>query len=596
MTLDTNPKALLKQLRLPQPDLSQLSFCLSNRASRVATWASQLPATRINHTSVLLYQALPEVCRLNTTAANRLEMLEHLRPYVQQCIQGLSQAFLGKPLILPDHAQKAAVIAQALQKHMSNGYCLVIKELVDKQPQLKDDQRQRVSLALHRAITGMGLQFLRNSQIYTPVSNQLWLELNSLYFLAEQLGLLKDTHHDTLLQGTRRNSIEQAYGRILLLACANPNQLRQHEVNHLYEALEDWSRLLRLVPCSDNNNSSNNSSHLYAIQLGADQPPGYKSQVAPDVPRSSLRELNLTLLLNALQSSHKQGAGEGDPVSIPNSISDYLLSHTLKVWSEELRRHLPRKRSQDVVEVAVGLTSIHYHLAGQLMFEHFLQDSCQLSSQGGQFNSHGVSSQYDSWDSVSDAPPLMGVSIDEDDAETLEASDNHGKYPLFQVQVADISPAGYGLNWREQIPPQAVAGELIALRSARQRHWNVGVIRWVRQHRGASQLGVQLIAQNAHAIAIQQLQQTSGDHIQMRGLISHKAGSQLNNNALITASFPFRANNKVRFNREGVATTAQLSKLLQSTSSINVFSYRQLDSGSLGDDKSSQAEEFADNW
>lgn len=589
---------LVKRLRLPEQNQPILSFCQSNRAGKVADWASHLPATRINHTSVVLYQALPEVCRLDTSPTNRLEILEHLRPYVQQCILGLTKSFLDQPLIMPDSAMKTAIIAQALQKHMSNGYSLVVRAMIQKQPdgKFKDEDLNRFGLAIHRAISGMGLQLLRNSQIYTPVSSQFWLEIYTLYRLAELLNLLDKGYRDPQLKQQPKTTIDQTFQRVLLLACCHHSQLRQQEVEIVFDALEGWSTLAHLAPFQESNENH------YATDLNDNLSPRYKSQLSHGESSTTkdLRELNLQPLLRALKRIEEQGSSEHDPVTVPGNMNPRLLSHVIGAWGEEFRRYQPRKASKNLLEIAVGLTSVHYHLCGQESFEHFLRHRCKTRNpMSRQFRVQGLTADYDPWDEAFDADPEARTHTGKSLNLTSEASSSSGpaKYPLYQIQISDISTGGVGLNWHQQIPAQVKTGELVAVRDPEAAHWNLGVIRWVKQHKGMSQLGIQLIAQQARAIAVQQLQKSGRDNVYMRGLSSEKAGTRFNEKALITASYPFRAGNKARMNQQGETSTVQLSHLLYSSSSINLFRYRPVEAAHRDTPEAPPEEDdFPENW
>src|SRR5690606_33071038 len=128
--MSSTPKVteLLNRLHTPPQDLAQLSFCKSTPGA-IKAWVDALPLTQMNFVSTQLYRALLEIARLKVSPEVRLAMLEHLRSPTQQTIQGLSQSFLNQPLILPEAARKTATVAQALQKHMSNGYLAVVREL-----------------------------------------------------------------------------------------------------------------------------------------------------------------------------------------------------------------------------------------------------------------------------------------------------------------------------------------------------------------------------------------------------------------------------------------------------------------------------------
>lgn len=570
---------LVTRLRLPAQDQAALSFCASTSARSLATWASQLPAPRTNQTSVLLYQALPEICRLQTSASNRLEILEHLRPYVQHCIQGLAKAFLDQPLIMPESAVKTAIIAQALQKHMSNGYSLVVRELAEKHPDgrfRKDERTALFGLAIHRAITGLGLQLLRNLQIYTPVSSQFWLELHTLYLLAEKTSLLRQPYADPLLKQQPATTIGQAYARVVLLWCTHANQLRQQEVSQIYEALESWSGLVQLAP------GFNCDRNPFGVDLQGNRPPRYKSHLLRDgQPETGMAhevyELQVAPLLDVLRRIVDQGPSANDPITVPAGFSSRLIRHLLSAWGEEQQRYQPRKPAQNTLEIAVGLNCVHYHLADGQTFEEFLWEGCQIRRRTSKrFRLPGLGASYDPWDDAFDAEKQQHPSYDHilktDTVRTEEpAADKH---PLYRIRISDISPGGYGLTWEQDIPAQVKAGELMALREFGEAHWSLGIIRWVKQHKGKSQLGIQLIAREAQAIAIQQLQKTGQDNVHMRGLISSRAGTNFSEQALVTAQHPFRVHNRVRISQNGSTTQAQLTELLSSSPSINLFAYQ----------------------
>ena len=175
-----DPALLLAQFKLPPQDINLLTFCLSKKPGKVAEWADELKLTQTKATSAELYKAVPEIAHLKTDAKSRFEMLEAVWPAVQHVAQELSKDFLNQPLMMPDAAQKAAIVAQALQKHLLDGYTVCVKELVD-QKRLKAGQQELLQHAIFRAISCAGLLMLRNYQLYTPVPPGVWLRLHGLW-------------------------------------------------------------------------------------------------------------------------------------------------------------------------------------------------------------------------------------------------------------------------------------------------------------------------------------------------------------------------------------------------------------------------------
>jgi len=605
MTLHAQLDTLLARIKLPPQDQTALSFCGgSSRASRVSKWAAELPATRITHTSVLLYQALPEVNRLETTISTRLEMLESLRPYVQQCIKGLAQSFLNKPLILPEETMKTAVIAQALQKHMTNGYCLAATQLLKRsqQHELKPQEQEQLLFSLHRSLTGLGLQFLRSTQLYAPIPAQLWQEAHALYQLSEQLELHQSGVTDALLsQGA--TSCTQAYIRTLLLASARPNQLRQQDMQTLFDALEPWSKLVHLSPESDN------QRNLFIVDLSSKHGPHYREQ-GSDNSDPSIRELDVSPLLDSI---HKQREDSGlQIIEIPPRMSETLLRHITDSWGVARKRDQQRRPSQGSMDVSVGLTNIHFHLSGNIPFKSFIlqrgkaalhKDNPFEHNPNKRFASADLHGTEDPWANSFDAEggktlsSSSGGNISTHNVEHAmrqhEAEEHREKHPIHQAQLHDASPGGYCLKWQSEIPAQVKAGEILSLREPGRQQWVIGVIRWVRQSKGASLLGVQLLSPQVEPYAIQQVQKTGEDSSYMRALLAAPVKSIDLPPSILTAAIPFQARDKVKLNHQGQVENAQLIESLFATSAIQQFSFRVLEKTKpIGDKK----DEFGADW
>ncbi|GAA5317457.1 MAG: hypothetical protein AseanaTS_26620 [Candidatus Pelagadaptatus aseana] len=595
MMPDTETQQLLEIFKLPPQDRRTLGFCQDHRPAAVAAWAEALPATRISNTSVLLYKALPEVVRIETTPANRLAMLESLRPYVQRCIQGLARNFLNQPLILPEGAMKTAVIAQALQKHMSNGYLVVLKDLLHKRSDKKisSQEQHELGLVLHRSITGLGLQFLRSAQLYTPAPPQLWRELNGLYVMAERLDLLHQSHPDQLLKHQPANTIEQSYIRTLMLACASPNQMRQNDVLALYDALESWSLRLHLKEAGSNQNN------LFVVDLDSNHGPIYKTRYEGGYG-ARVRDLDFSPILFALEKLDSGHVEEGF-VPIVGPLASLIYTHVRESWGVARSRHSKRLSSHTRLDVVVGLSAIHFHACEGLDFNEFLAggSDSSLSMLTTRFEVGKTEEELDPWN---DAPDASGgfnrevslnytnVLAEEDEEQAQEAA----KYPVYQTVTLDASADGYCLDWREKIPANAKVGELLGIREPGRSVWAVGVVRWVRQSKGASQLGVQMLSPSVKPCAAQQIQKSGENADFMRALLVPEFKASKTPASLITPVLPFRVGDKTNLNQKGQRSVVQLSKERFSTSSVKQFGFRVLDAGLQ--ENPEQSGDILDDW
>ncbi len=576
--MNNDPLAIdnaFSQLNLPKQDLNELEFCHSNKPSKVEAWVNTLPATRANHTSVLLYQALPQIARLKIAPSKRLEMLEYLRPAVQQCVASLAKDFLNQPIILPEGPLKTAIVAQALQKNMCNGYTVSALELMrSDKPDLP-----LLANAIHRSITGLGLILLRGYQLYTHIPALIWLQINNLYGAARNAGLNNHTVIDPLLNHSRGCTIEHAYSRTLLLACSNPNQIQQSDISQLYNALEVWAPLCAMRPAQD-------SDQLFMVNIKNDSGPMYLKRYPNSIDENCLALDTHNLIL---QFDKRRSGEKLDNPNFDRQLSKTLLSHAESALRSEKRRRDERQPSTGEFEICVGLSGIHEQLSGGLSFKAFLAEGGKkvLKSDNNAFMAKPLSSEHDPWASVYEtgSGSKTGAS----------SASNSSQVPLYKVMAQDRSPGGYCVRWKDEIPLQVKAGELLALRQPGRRSWQLAVIRWVTQQRGSTLLGLQLMASNAIPIAISMTHKTGGESDYMRGLKLPEQTLPKQSESLITPSMPFTEKAKVRILKSGETEKAQLNTCLFSTGSISQFTMRVLETAAPPETRV-PPEKFKSDW
>jgi hypothetical protein len=343
----------LNKLVIPTQDLTNLSFCPGNRETHVKKWLQELPMTQAQQVSALFYRALPEIGRLKTSAESRLAMLEAMRTPIFQCHEALAQRYLNQPLILPEAALKTATVAQAIQKHINNAYLVVVRDLCALTDP-KQEFKALKALAIHRALSGLGLQLLRNYQLYVPTSSQIWTEVHALYRLATELQLEQIAVEDPLPHHRAVNTIHLVYLRLLLLASARPNQLRQEEVAQCYDALE----LLAGTAELDKFDVAG-KENLYVILTSGNRPPFYKSRLSLVEAKQQqnhlleLRTANLLSKLQELQATPLEDSNEKTGSS-NLQLSPSLIKHLSQSWSHLALRSFERQDVESDIEVTVA--------------------------------------------------------------------------------------------------------------------------------------------------------------------------------------------------------------------------------------------------
>ena len=558
--MELTARDMCSRFKSPLQNLPTLSFC-DSRPAAVKAWAESLPATQVGRTSVMLYKVLPEFSHLQVEPEKRMAMLEVLRPHVQQCIEGLSKDFLNQPLLLTDAAIKAATVAQALQKHMSNAYTVCVFDSY----QDKKHHNKVLLQALHRALTGLGLMLMRSYQLYTPVRSQIWHEIYTLYSIAEDNLLLGEAFADSLQRGLKPMTLEQLCMRSLLLSCVRPNQLRQQEVAAVYYALESWTARSHLVPCGELN-----AEKLHVVCLDIDQPPMYRSRYKGPLD-GSVRELDNSALLYLLKDLADNGA------DLPLQVTPTLLNNLICAWDLPSLRNFDRISVHTELQVCVGLTHACSHVSGLSAAEN----SKVMKSESSYFGSRATHQQEDIWDEAYDSGEHT---MEEHRAFSLTPEPQNVAPPppvalqSFKVNTLDISPGGYCLNWRDEMPPQARVGEVVGLKERQHSLWNVGVIRWVQQSSRGTQMGAQLLAPIAEAVEIAMINKVGSDSRYMRALLMPPLIVTNQPATLLCASMPFREHCKVYLKHAGdrAISKLQLRRKLLATSSISQFEFRLL--------------------
>ena len=597
MNTDPQIRLLLKKLSVPTEGLAQLSFCGGNKESQVKQWLQSLPLTQAQQVSVHLYNAVHEISRLRTTSENRLAILELLRAPVHQTLSGLALKYLNQPLILPEAALKTATVAQAIQKHFLNSYLAVVREICT--PHSTKNPPEQQALAIQRALTALGLLLLRSYQLYLPIASQVWSEVHTLYQLACALELEQIPVEDKLPHHQGLKTIHNTYLRILLLATARPNQLRQDEIESTYNLLELLAPLAEL----DNYNPAG-KENLFVVLTNSNRAPFYKSHWRPasNPGEQPPLEIRTSHLVGKLQNQQKVGnQGVDASVSIRNelNLSAALTKHLAQAWSHLSLRSFERQDVNAEIEVTIGLTNIHFHLANEQPFNLFLNQSSAVAGaqdkgaiyqkRGIQLKTNDAKKEDDPWGDTFD---IAGTMFDgrqrstaniEMKIKSQEKDSYQGQHPIYTVPLMDRSPGGYGLEWRNEIPVQVRAGELVGLREYGRNKWAIGVVRWAHQIKGATQLGIQVLAPHAIPVGLAAVHKTGGHAEYLRALQIPELRAVNQPPSLITNAISFHEHNKARLytqpqpnvNHEG-DKSIQLTQRLFATGAFSQFGFREL--------------------
>ncbi|HEX7035304.1 MAG TPA: hypothetical protein VF210_05990 [Pseudomonadales bacterium] len=566
------------RITAPAAELTGLSFCEAN-PSALAEWVIALPMANTAETAAQVRQATWEIARLDVTAAARMALLEQIRPILHYLCARLDRN------AATSSAQGDAIarLAQRLQTNLCSGYKAVVVAALGElaaaaaAPAIDPDL---LPLAIHRALSDLSRTLLRTLQFYVEPAERLWFELNQLYRLAERLGVQDLKLEDAENTATPLTSPMSAYLRSLLLATCKPNQLRYRQLAEVFNWLEVWSPFVTL--------ERDVTDALFAVDLESDHGPLYKHLMRDAVEPRGIRT---DVLVYQLESYLKNLPCT---LKVPEGASDDQLRHLAEAWGTMQPRSHRRTGASGTVKVCVGLRSAHYFLSGGVEFQDLLDDPEALAEQElnpflldrERHERHRPSTVKDVWDDAFDVGGRIPMNPHIDDPDRIlrrnrdrkpaEVRPERSGHEIYDTTAIDTSPGGYQIRWNDPLPSHLQTGELLAIREETDTRWCVAVVRWIRQNRDGTAMGIELLSPRAIPVAARVIQKVGGPTTYARALLLPELAPIGQPATLITPRVPFQSGQKIHIQKQGVRSTAQLTTCVLRTESVNQFTYRML--------------------
>ncbi|MGH8420559.1 MAG: molecular chaperone [Pseudomonas sp.] len=583
-------------LRAPVPTQSSLSFC-DGTPKDLKRWISTLPKANLGEMARQLYQGLGELNQLLTPSDNRLQLLELLRPEVFFVCRHLERHFLNQSVVLEERPRKVANLCQALQNHLAIGYKQIIARVA---PKLSRDRTTLLTTALQRALHCLNGPLIRANQLYCPVQDGLWLELHQIYQIARQNQLHNIPVADKEAHHTRTLTVEQTYVVALLMGCSRCNQMRQHNIGKLADALDAWSSMVTLQQPIDD-------ASLYAVAHTTDTAPRYTSLYTED-QRTHLLGINPRPLSAALQRYIEMPVEQRSQsyLHVPPGLSIDVLHHLAAAWGDVSERAFQRTAGQGTLTVCVGMSALHYFVGGQKSFSDLLLVPAGTVGKVADYTLQPIEpTRDDPWAQAMDVQrsgtsttllPFEEIEYQREESEGgASAMDGQKSFATYGLNIVNHSPGGYCLAWPKDVPDQLQAGEMIGIQD-HGHGWSIAVVRWVRQVRsGGTQMGVELIAPFAQACGMQLLRAEQSSQY-LRVLLLPEVRVIDVPATVIAPRLPFEDGCKVMINSNGEERRATLSKRRATTGSYNQFEYEILEGPKKPAPEVGPEQEFDSLW
>ncbi|HMB56884.1 MAG TPA: hypothetical protein VKM35_06710 [Arenimonas sp.] len=435
-------------------------------ARKVRSWVAALPRANAQAAQQELQQALENLAAQRLDGGQRLAAMEELRSAVFESIGLLQQQYAGSPLPLPPAKAQAAYQAEAFHLALAHGYRKAAVEICAPAGNIPMLRGGSVSQALERAAWHYSRALSVAWRIYRAPDAGIWQGLHRVHSYAVEMKLEGKSVEDKIAGAPVE--IRTLYVQTLLMAVTNPLAFSQAEQDSLWQIAKSYAprtSLLRQPP----------EENAPVVPEDADRGPGPGA-----AGESHAQWLDMRVFSNEVDGAlarQQDGFGEMVPArGMGIRVSAEMLQRLKRAFGLAAARSHKRLGAGHELRTVVGLTSLHFHLAGMRDFDTFMRQTTQQVV-------HVV-----------------------DRADWANTTTDLARAPVYSATALDQSLGGYRMAWDNADQIRARVGELVGLTLAEGEddpEWMVGVVRWLRyEANGGLSAGVELLSRRASAVGL----------------------------------------------------------------------------------------------
>lgn len=575
----------------------------NTRPKNVANWVESLPRASVGRCAELIFNLLSNVNKLDIRYKDRIYLLESLREPVQYVSQAMQKHFVGARFPLPKKSQNIAHATRKIYTLMATGYKISIEDQIKSTLFLTD--KTLLSQNIHRSVSYLSRVLLTTYQVYAPLPDNIWFDLNKLYGYAEKEKLHRIQISDVQHQYIKKTSITGEYLRILLLSLASPNRLHHGEVDHVYVNLERWMRLSKLNKVIENDDTS----YDFVINCGSDKPPCHFS-LNKELDSKCIRGFNtddLTQeLYDELQLSEEIVSKTLITIKMPTAkLSHDLLRRLIVSWGPIHERKFGRVESNAKVSVSIGLSAVHQTISSDYknnmplnLLNLDADNFDEVMASQSNFNAKDVIDVKDTgrdiWDSVYEQH-----AIDFNEQTNTQTKVNTYRQSQDWL-ISNYSEGGFNLKNLKEDSNNIQVGEIIgfklSLNNADVDQWHAGIIRWIRTiGKQGVEIGGEFIGVSAIPVGISLMVDDVKIKQVQRALLIPEIKSTKQKNSIITflSNYRIGALLNIRINKSKLSV-----KLIEESDDIGLyqqFQYDLLNANRIKEYEAPEKEETSDN-
>ncbi len=459
----------------------RLSFCEAN-IKDLNEWVTTLSIMQLGDTSKALFTALLELNELNCSETLCFDLIQTLHPTINNVLASLEKNFFNQGVISTDRNEHIIELAMLLRCYFASIYLNIARTShgqLQRQKfslfsfkQKKNLQTARILATFHALQQLTNLLYQQHMLYSEPVKGQ-WLIAHELYETAVQYKYhLTNINHIQGVQHPLAN-ITQAYAQLILLDIFNTNQIRQSEIQALFQCSFDWARMIQILP-------KDSALTKYVVDPTKDHPPVYNKKQSSNF-NPSIFISTQALLEHVTATMHKNAQYMSKNEKI--YLSPALKFHVQTILGTTAQRRHERYEYNAALQICFGLTTAHFYLSKAKNFEETLQLNNNYNLQ-------------------SESKVLSNLEKKEQQTSSYQRLSRESK-TIYQTTVLDISVNGYRIKWSGEAPKNLRTGEYILVKETLHGQWRGGVIRWIKQSTEKSlELGLEILSQAMFPCAV----------------------------------------------------------------------------------------------
>lgn len=371
---------------------------------------------------------------------------------------------------------------------------------------------QNLAIAIYWSILCYQKLLLEFAVAYQRLTPVLWQQLNRLYLLAVNEGVVK-TDLSRHPMANHSSTIHQLYTQVCLFSLLNLTTYRRQDITGIYRLLPKWARYLKITLLPES------KTRLF-INLHGDKGPEYLTPNTPINPyddENTCLFIELQPLVAYLQS----------PLLDNKAIDSHerrLMQQTVATLQHQYlkpqRRASARKRVNHQATVITEFNRIHYHIAGKVSLGNLIQQKNLPEIYLPKYTTRPRRGTED----VMIRVKLLDQSLGGYRFRTLEVLNMLGEIPTEQtpeesprpILTIPNDPSGSWLldtsdssdrlrATNEFSPPVLQVMSLFAIQNDLEKDhkkWEVGLVRWIEAADEQIEVGAQLLGRSVTACGI----------------------------------------------------------------------------------------------